>query len=207
MPCIKVRDPSDGAARYTAIVRLRSGKTIVHEEPGRLHAAPRPSAGQGAARWLSRTQECSPASNKARRARTTSWQEPRCPLFVCLLHRKVCRLLAGARAGKWRLVGFADRRDVVHTDINPWRKRSPNGRCHGKSSCTGHRMTLKKADCRIASGEGCSPPVRASVLRCAQRTTAAIRYQWTSVTSLCCLSNRATGMCCRIASLDKGVST
>ena len=32
MPYIKVRKQSDGSTRYTAIVRLRSGKTIVHQE-------------------------------------------------------------------------------------------------------------------------------------------------------------------------------
>jgi integrase len=32
MPYIKVRRQSDGSTRYTAIVRLRSGKTIVHQE-------------------------------------------------------------------------------------------------------------------------------------------------------------------------------
>jgi hypothetical protein len=31
MPYIKVREQSDGSTRYTAIVRLRSGKTIVHQ--------------------------------------------------------------------------------------------------------------------------------------------------------------------------------
>lgn len=32
MPYIKVRRQSDGSTRYTAIIRLRSGKTIVHQE-------------------------------------------------------------------------------------------------------------------------------------------------------------------------------
>ena len=32
MPYIKVRKQSDGSTRYTAIVRLRSGKAIVHQE-------------------------------------------------------------------------------------------------------------------------------------------------------------------------------
>ena len=32
MPYIKVRKQADGSTRYTAIVRLRSGKTIVHRE-------------------------------------------------------------------------------------------------------------------------------------------------------------------------------
>jgi|SRR5580658_1055526 hypothetical protein len=32
MVYIKVRKQSDGSIRYTAIVRLRSGKTIVHQE-------------------------------------------------------------------------------------------------------------------------------------------------------------------------------
>jgi len=32
MPYIKVRKQSDGSSRYTAIVRLRRGKTIVHQE-------------------------------------------------------------------------------------------------------------------------------------------------------------------------------
>src|ERR1700683_1924868 len=32
MPYIKVRKQSDGSTSYTAIVRLRSGKTIVHQE-------------------------------------------------------------------------------------------------------------------------------------------------------------------------------
>jgi integrase len=32
MPYIKVRKQADGSTRYTAIVRLRSGKTIVHQE-------------------------------------------------------------------------------------------------------------------------------------------------------------------------------
>jgi hypothetical protein len=114
----------------------------------------------------------------------------------------------GAGVGKWRLAGFADRRDDVHTDINPWRKRSQDARCHGKSSCAGHRMTSwKRRTAASLQVKACSTPVRASVLRCAQRTTAAIRYQWTSVTSLCCLSNGATGMCCPIPRLDEGVST
>jgi hypothetical protein len=33
MPCIKVRKEADGSTRYTAIVRLRSGKTIVLRFP------------------------------------------------------------------------------------------------------------------------------------------------------------------------------
>lgn len=32
MPYIKVRKRSDGSTRYTAVVRLRNGKTIVHQE-------------------------------------------------------------------------------------------------------------------------------------------------------------------------------
>ena len=32
MAYIKVRKQSDGSTRYTAIIRLRSGKTIVHQE-------------------------------------------------------------------------------------------------------------------------------------------------------------------------------
>jgi hypothetical protein len=32
MPYIKVRKQSDRSTRYTAIVRLRRGKTIVHQE-------------------------------------------------------------------------------------------------------------------------------------------------------------------------------
>lgn len=32
MPYIKVRRQSDGSTRYTAIIRLRSSKTIVHQE-------------------------------------------------------------------------------------------------------------------------------------------------------------------------------
>jgi hypothetical protein len=32
MSYIKVRRQSDGSTRYTAIIRLRNGKTIVHQE-------------------------------------------------------------------------------------------------------------------------------------------------------------------------------
>jgi hypothetical protein len=50
MPYIKVRRQSDGSTRYTAIIRLRNGKTIVHQEAKTSRIDLRPSAGPSTAR-------------------------------------------------------------------------------------------------------------------------------------------------------------
>ena len=62
MPTIKVRKQADGSTRYTAIVRLRSGKTIVHQEAEDIHASLRGrelgQAPRGGARESRRHSRC-----------------------------------------------------------------------------------------------------------------------------------------------------